>query len=195
MAASVGRFIAFLFILGGVWLVFNGQLVNGLWIAFIGWFLESAAHAELRQVTLHNLLSGHTVSQAMSQSIAIAPAETSLQKLVDDQVLGMGQRNFLVETSGKLTGMLNLEQIRAIPKQSWPTTTVAQVMAPLQTLHTLQTSTDLWQAVEEMDQDGVSQLPVVANGRILGVLSRQNIVSYLGALRSIGSGDRAHAKL
>ncbi len=43
IAANVGRFIAFLFILFGVWQMFGGNFVNGLWIAFIGWFLESAA--------------------------------------------------------------------------------------------------------------------------------------------------------
>ncbi|MEJ2750846.1 MAG: peptidase M50, partial [Anaerolineae bacterium] len=45
IAASVGRVFAFLFIFIGVWQLFGSDLVNGLWIAFIGWFLESAAVA------------------------------------------------------------------------------------------------------------------------------------------------------
>ena len=41
IAAYVGRFFAFLFIFFGVWQMFGGNVGNGLWIAFIGWFLDS----------------------------------------------------------------------------------------------------------------------------------------------------------
>ena len=53
IAATVGRGIASLFILLGVWQIFVGNLSNGLWIAFIGWFLESAANSQLTQQHLH----------------------------------------------------------------------------------------------------------------------------------------------
>src|SRR5271157_1016262 len=53
IAATIGRVVAFGFILVGVWQMFTGNLAGGLWIAFIGWFLESAAHAQLSQQYLH----------------------------------------------------------------------------------------------------------------------------------------------
>ncbi len=49
IAANTGRFFGFLFIFAGVWLVLQGNVSNGLWIAFIGWFLESAAGAQVQQ--------------------------------------------------------------------------------------------------------------------------------------------------
>ncbi len=66
IAATLGRVIAFLFIFWGVWQVFAGNVFNGLWIAFIAWFLESAANAQVAQQQLHAILEGHTVAQAMS---------------------------------------------------------------------------------------------------------------------------------
>jgi Zn-dependent protease len=42
-ASNIGRVVGFLFIFGGVWLIFTGNWVNGIWLALIGWFLESAA--------------------------------------------------------------------------------------------------------------------------------------------------------
>src|SRR4030042_3647295 len=42
IAGFLGRLIAFLFILYGVWEIFRGNWTNGLWIAFIGWFLEKS---------------------------------------------------------------------------------------------------------------------------------------------------------
>lgn len=49
IAASTGRFFGFLLIMVGVWQALRGNVVNGLWTAFIGWFLESAAGAQVQQ--------------------------------------------------------------------------------------------------------------------------------------------------
>ena len=57
IAGNVGRLIAFIFILVGVWQIFTGNFGNGLWIAFIGWFLESAASSQIQQQTIHDLLA------------------------------------------------------------------------------------------------------------------------------------------
>jgi CBS domain-containing protein len=46
--------------------------------------------------------------------------------------------------------------------------------------------TELWAALEEMDRDGVNQLPVMLNGQIQGMLSREDVVSYLRTLRELG---------
>jgi Zn-dependent protease len=66
IAGNVGRFIGFLFIILGVWQVFGGNVFNGLWIAFIGWFLESAATAQMQYQIVEGMLAGHKVSDAMS---------------------------------------------------------------------------------------------------------------------------------
>ena len=47
IAANVGRGFAFLFIALGAWQAFSGNIGGGLWIAFIGWYLNNEARAEL----------------------------------------------------------------------------------------------------------------------------------------------------
>ena len=47
IAANGGRFFAFLFIFIGVWLMVRGNFGGGLWIVFIGWFLDTAASAQV----------------------------------------------------------------------------------------------------------------------------------------------------
>ena len=69
IAANGGRFFAFLFIFIGVWLMVRGNFGGGLWIVFIGWFLDTAASAQIQQVMIQSLLTGHKVSQAMSHSL------------------------------------------------------------------------------------------------------------------------------
>ena len=58
IAARVGRGFAFLFIVVGVWQGPTGNFGGGLWIAFIGWFLDAAATAQVAQTTFQGLLAG-----------------------------------------------------------------------------------------------------------------------------------------
>jgi Zn-dependent protease len=54
--ASAGQGIAFLFIVLGVWQMIAGNMGTGPWITFIGWFLESAAAAQIQQHGTQGLL-------------------------------------------------------------------------------------------------------------------------------------------
>jgi Zn-dependent protease/CBS domain-containing protein len=186
IAANVGRFIAYLFILFGVWQIFGGNFINGMWIAFIGWFLESAARGQVQQLALHDMLAGHKVSQAMNRQYTAIPADTTLQHLVDDHILASGRRSFVVKRSDVLVGLLTLHHFKGIPRSDWPTVTAGQAMIPAEQMKRVGPDTELWAALEEMDRDGVNQLPVMEDGQIQGMLSREDVIGYLRTLQEFG---------
>ena len=185
IAGNVGRVIGFLFIFAGVWQMLSGNLINGLWIAFIGWFLESAAVAQIQQQRLQGLLTGHRVSEVMSRSYTAISPQTTLQQMVDHHVLGSGRRSFIVEDGDKVVGLLTLHHIKVIPREDWALTTAEQAMTPLTELKLIRPQTEMWVAIQEMDRDGVNQLPVMSNGHIDGLLSREDIISYLRTLQEL----------
>jgi Zn-dependent protease/CBS domain-containing protein len=186
IAGNVGRFIGFLFILFGVYQVFTANFVNGLWIGFIGWFLESAAMSQVQQQKLQDVLAGRRVSQAMSTNYRSIQPETTIQSLVDHQVLGNGQRSFVVEEGDRMVGLLTLHDIKALPREEWPAATAAQAMVPLAEVKRVTPDEELWPAIEEMNQDGVNQLPVMTNGHIEGMLRREDVIRYLRNLQELG---------
>jgi Zn-dependent protease len=130
IAADLGRFIAFLFILLGVWQVFIGDLSNGLWIAIIDWFLERAADSQVHQQSIRDLFAGRHVSDAMRRDFIVVSPEETLEKLVDEQILGKGKRGLIVEQNDRVVGLLTLHAVKAIPRSDWLTTTAAQVIIP-----------------------------------------------------------------
>ena len=191
IAASTGRFFGFLFIIWGVWQALRGNVINGLWIAFIGWFLESAAGAQVQQQMVQGQLVGHKVSEVMGDTCAHVSGETSLQKLVDDEVLAHGRRCFLVDRGDHAVGLLTLHHIKEVSRSSWATTTAAQAMTPLEKLSTIDPNAELWKALEKMGGDGINQMPVMRGGDIVGMLSRGDIVKYLQTLQQVGNLGRA----
>ncbi len=186
-AANVGRFFGFLFIFYGVWQVFAGNLGGGVWIAFIGWFLDSAASAQVHQVVFQGALAGHRVSQAMSTGCAAVSADLTLQQLVDDHILPSGRRCFLVNRGENTLGLMTLHRVKEVPRQEWASTTAAQVMLPLGDLKRIGPETELWTALQLMDRDGVNQLPVMTDSQVIGMLSRDDVITFLRTVQELGA--------
>jgi Zn-dependent protease/CBS domain-containing protein len=186
IAATVGRGIAFLFILFGVWQALQGNWGNGLWIAFIGWFLESAAVGQVQQQRLRDLLADHTVSQAMSRSCATASADLTLQELVDHHILGSGQRCLVLTRGDEVIGLLTLHHVREVRRDRWAAVTASEAMTPMSQVKRIQPDMGLEAALEKMTRDGVNQLPVMSDGRVEGMLSREDVISYLRMLQELG---------
>ncbi len=185
IAATVGRGIAFLFILVGAWQIFTGNIINGLWTAFIGWFLESAANSQLSLQHLHNLLEGHTVAQAMSRNYALIPGDLLLQQLADEHILGTGRRFFIVEEVGQPVGLLTMANLNKIPRTEWAGTTAAQAMTPVDQFHLLKSDSGLAEALEEMNLEGINQLPVVTGGQVQGILTQEGVMNFLRNLQEM----------
>lgn len=110
IAAAIGRGIAFLLILAGVGQLFAGNISNGLWIAFIGWFLENAAVGEVRQQVVSSLLAGHRVSEAMSRSCTTTVADATLQQVIDQHILGRGHRCLVIMRDEEVARCTKLER-------------------------------------------------------------------------------------
>ena len=115
IAANLGRFIAYGFIGLGVWQMFTGNFGNGLWIAFIGWFLESAASSQIHQQTIHDLLDGHHVADAMRRDYTSIVPDVTLEQLIAGTYLGNGRRSLVVKQADRVTGLLTLHNVKAIP--------------------------------------------------------------------------------
>jgi len=185
IAAGAGRFVAFLFIVLGVWQVFAGNIGNGLWIAFIGWFLDSAASSQVQQQRVQSLLAGHKVSSAMNRRFIEIPANVSVQQLVDKHILTSGGRAFVVKRKNKVAGLLTLHRVREVPRAQWSATRVDQVMIPEAHMKRTRPDAELWECFSAMNRDGVNQLPVMTHGEISGMLTREDIITYIHSLENI----------
>jgi len=186
VAANAGRMFALMLIFMGVWQIFSGNPTGGLWIAFIGWFLDIAASAQLHQMMFKDLLAGHKVSQAMSTDNVSVPDDLTIQALVDEHIFRSGHRSFLVERSGDAVGLITLKRVKDVPRNQWSLTHVADVMLPLERSTSIAAESDLWPALERMDRSGVNQMPVTHGKRIVGMLSREDVITFLRTLQELG---------
>jgi Zn-dependent protease/predicted transcriptional regulator len=178
-AARVGQVVAGVFIAWGLLQFFTGGGYGGLWLAFIGWFLIMAAQASYVQVSMDEALRDIRVADVMAHDCVTVDPLTSVQNLVDDVLLRTGRRCVVVQLDDRIIGLVTPHEIRRADRARWADLSVADVMRPLDTLKTVAPATPVAEALKTMARNDVNQLPVVANGRLEGVVTRTHILQLL----------------
>ncbi len=156
----------------------GGEWFGGLWTAFIGWFLNSAAETTRQQQVVTENLRGVQVAALMNPRPPMASPQLSVQEFVFDQVLRQGQRALLVADGGRLLGIVSITDAKELPQEAWATTPVATIMTPVP-LKTIAPDADLSSALRLLVEGTLNQLPVVQEGQVVGLLSRADVLRFL----------------
>ena len=178
IASYVGQGVGFLLMIWGVSRLLGGDLFGGLWTAFIGWFLNSAAETTRQQQVVTENLRGVQVATLMNPEPPIASPQMSVQEFVFDHVLRQGQRALLVADGGRLLGIVSITDAKELPHDAWTTTPVATIMTPVP-LKTIGPDADLSSALQLLVDGTLNQLPVVQGGQVVGLLSRADVLRFL----------------
>jgi Zn-dependent protease/predicted transcriptional regulator len=186
IAARVGQVVAAGLILWGIWHIFRGNWANGAWIAFIGWFLDDAARASQRQVTLQDMLAGHAAREVMMTDCPRIARDLPLDVVVERVALPSGRRCFPVMEDDRVLGLLTLHDIKKVPRERWATTRVEEVMIPLHELKMVAPGDDLAFVFERMAAEDVNQFPVMEDGTLLGMVARNNVLAFLRTRTELG---------
>jgi Zn-dependent protease len=194
IATRVGRVIAYIFIFGGLSIAlislfsrifnlpwFEGMLFTGIWIAFIGWFLENAASASYRQEQWREAMQRFTAAEVMTTDYLVVPPDITVAQLVQQYVLPSGRRFFILADVGRLHGLVTLRNIKSVPQQKWATTLVRNIMAPAEKLMIVSPTQDAWSVMAQMDEADLNQMPVLSGNRVVGLVSRDVLIKFLRA--------------
>jgi Zn-dependent protease len=177
VAAKTGQGVAFGFIGLGLFNMLSSGFMNGIWLAFIGWFLLNAASGSLAYASFQKRVQGLQVYQVMRREIPFVPASISLANLVQQYVLELGHRFMYVGDWATPQGVLSLDKIREIGQSRWAYTTTGQAMTPLQEIETVTPYTDVATALNLMERQQINHLPVFENERLLGIITRDDILA------------------
>jgi len=188
IAVGVGKGVGYLFILGGLLVIFffPGQWFNGLWLAFIGWFLSYVASTSYRQAQWQAVLQGIKVSELMTSDCPTVPPDITIGNLIHHYVFTSGHRCFLVTDGVELKGILTLQDIKSVAQANWEVTQVKNAMSPLERLKLAHPQQDAMSVLEQMNENSISQMPVVSEGRVVGLITRDGMLRLLRTLSRLG---------
>jgi Zn-dependent protease/CBS domain-containing protein len=190
VATKVGQGIAYGFIAIGIAFIFAFQSwLDGMWLVFIGWFLNDAARVSYQQVLLRDALSGITARQVTDYASPLIPPHMTLIELVDQYVLPTGRNCFPISWGAELEGMVTPQQIKKVARARWATTTVQDIMTPANKLKVAHADQDLLGVLQEMNRETTNHIAVMEAGKVVGIINREDIARFLRTRAEFGTGS------
>ena len=164
----------------------GGNWVGGIWLAFIGWFLLGAAQQTYVQTALRNSLNGMRAEDIMSRDVPTVSRDISLEGYVGE-VLRTGRRLHVVTAGDRPVGLITIHAVQRVPRDEWANTSIQAVMLPADKIHSISPDEPALAAFERMQREDVSQMPVLSDGRIIGIIGRDAIMRILQTHVTVGN--------
>jgi Zn-dependent protease len=176
IASACGKGFAFFLIAIGFINLFIGSLISGIWLIFIGFFLQEAAEVSYRQVIMRKILTGVKVENIMSRSVITVPASLSLHDLLEKYFFRFRFASFPVIEDDRVVGLITLHDIKGIEREKWAETTAQQVMIPLSNALIIDKHSEVTDALAKMASSRVGRLLVIEDSKLIGILSQRDVM-------------------
>jgi Zn-dependent protease/predicted transcriptional regulator len=191
IAARGGQIVAYIMIAFGALIAFggftgHGDPIQGMWLAFIGWFLLTAARQSRAQADARGALEGLRVSDIMTPELPTIGREISLEDYARE-MMRTGRRAHLVVAHDQLVGLMTAEALHSVPNQDWDVTSVQAVMLPKDKLHWAAPEEPALSLLDRMRTIGMQQMPVITGGNVVGIVTRDSILRVLQSRHEVGS--------
>jgi Zn-dependent protease/CBS domain-containing protein len=179
-ASRVGQVFAWTLMGLGVLQFFTGNLIGGLWLLLIGWFLNNAARASYQHLLIRGALENVPVSRMMRSSFLRVDPQLSVDRFAQEYALTSEQLSFPVEDPDRgLLGLVSLDDVSKLDRDLWATTPVAQIMRPVEQLSILPPDAEAGQALQALMREDVDQILIGDRRHLLGLLSRGDLMRWL----------------
>lgn len=180
IASGAGSTFGMLLIVAGIFFLFTGSIIGGIWWVLIGLFLRQASQMSYRRVLMRKALEGETISRFMRKDPITVSPSTTVKDLVENYVYKYHHRMYPVIKDGHLRGCITTKEIKEVPQDLWESKTVEEIVHACSTQNTISLNEDPVNALTLMNKTGNSRLLVVDGQDILaGIITIKDLLSFL----------------
>jgi Zn-dependent protease/CBS domain-containing protein len=179
VAATIGQGMAFLFGLAG--------LFGNTFLLFIALFVWIGASQEASMVQMRNSIGGIPVTNVMQTKFEILSPSDRLDRVVN-LILAGSQQDFPVVENGQFVGMLTRDDFIRALSQHGQDTPVAEVMR--RNVSSVDSHDMVETALMRLQESGAKTLPVMHNGRFVGLVTSENITEFLMIRSALNTASR-----
>jgi Zn-dependent protease/predicted transcriptional regulator len=178
IASAIGSGFGIALILLGVFSVFMGNLVGGIWWFLIGVFLRNASMMSYQQVLLRKTLEGERVRRFMSTDPVSVKTSFSLRELVENYIYKFHFKMFPVVENERLLGCVSTRQVQEVPQAEWDRHEVGELAQQCSPENTVSPDADAMKALSLMNQTQNSRLLVVEGDRLVGIITLKDLLQF-----------------
>ncbi len=188
-AAGVGQVLGVALIAFGLYTLVRPGVVtgwsgyfSGVWVVLIGWIVLQSSRAAFQQSRAEGRLAGVPVRDLMSAPATWIPGDITLRKAADDYFVALNAHCLPVQDDhGNLEGLICVSDLQRTDPQSWGVEQVQDVMTTVDRLQTVRPDEPAGQAFHRLAMTDLSQLAVVEDGSLVGLVDQASVARYLHA--------------
>jgi Zn-dependent protease/predicted transcriptional regulator len=186
VAGLVGRWVGRILLVFGFAVILaeaqtGGELIDGVMIGLVGWFLMASSRSVDRWLVLDELVKGVSVGEAMEQQLETVTPQLTLDTFAASILDGTVGPALPVMSDDAVVGMVGASQVRAVPKKNWPSTRTMDVMVDRVSVPVAALDDQLTETLERLRISHLDGLPVLDGGTLRGVVTRRSIAAILHA--------------
>ncbi len=180
ISSMIGSGFGIFLIILGVFNVFSGNFIGGMWWFLIGMFLYSAAKMSYQQLLTRRALEGGSVRRFMkTDPVTVAP-DVTIERLVEDYVYAFHHKMYpVVADSDRIEGCVTTKQIKEISRDQWSQKRVRDIEVACSKDNTISPDADAIMALSLMNRTGMSRLMVIEGDRLAGIVSLKDMLKFL----------------
>ncbi|MPZ50676.1 MAG: CBS domain-containing protein [Dehalococcoidia bacterium] len=186
-ASNLGQLVAYIIMGAGVLGFIFGDFITGIWLFLIGNFLRSASAASYEQLFMNIVLKGVPASTVARTDFTAVSPDMSLAALVEEHILAGDGRCYAVVAGDQLLGLVTLTDLKKVPREQWPSTTVFRAMTPFDKLRTVSLRDDLPRVLAQMASGDINQVPLLEGSILRGLIHRGDVMRYIQMRQEIGT--------
>lgn len=189
VVSQLGNGLGLFFIIFGILQFLVAQsLIAGLLaglLFLVGIFMKQSSTAHFRSTAEQQSLGDVTVAQVMNTGVVTVDWLVSVDELVRD-ICKHRFTNIPVCNRDELVGMVHLEGIKSVSKELWTFKQVRDIMVPIEDVSCANPEADATEVLRKMESENLACMPVMRDGRLIGIVSRSDIMKLLRIKSTLG---------
>ncbi len=175
--ARIGRYLGWAVTGVGLVVMLVDDPILGLMIAVLGWLLSGASRGLEQRAEMERAVRGVTVADALVENVPHVGPALTLDTFAGQLGVDGAPVAVPVVDDGEVVGVVGVSALRRLSHGKLATSRAADVMASPPQAPLVAPTDEIWKVMETMQQRGLDGLAVVEEGRLVGMVTRESLVT------------------
>jgi len=179
IASSMGDMFAYFLIFLGLYWAFTGNIVNGIWFVFIGWFIKNLSESSYQNMLMSDMFNKIHIREFMTKDVVSIERSTSVQRVIEEYFYKYKYSSFPVVQGKEVIGIINIEKLKDVERDRRSQTPVGEIAYTIQDKYRVDPKCSVKSAMDKIFSNDLGRVLVIEDGNLLGIISRTDILNYI----------------
>lgn len=179
IASRIGIAISFALIFLGIMLFMNQDIIGGVWLILLGFFLFQIAKLSYQQLVVKEIFADDPIEKYISSNHVNVTPNITVQQCIDDFFYKTFARFYTVTYHDKVVGCITLESISKLPKQNWLDLQIKDVMQQCPPEIIIDADTKMREIIDKIVSFKMDYFILVRQNKYYATVSRNDLVDII----------------